>query len=165
MCICIEAGPNSWHSIRIIRSAVTSIYMYIHMYRGCDICIYIHVYINVYVHMHIYIYVYICIYMDARDFVNGHVLCVRICHAGEWVSHVTQMNPRGMSHKETSQVSYMNESWHIKEWVSHDWAYSVRENMLCRTQSLLWGSFAKETNNFKEPTVPHTFYATYSHVT
>jgi len=93
------------------------------------------------------------------------------------MSHVTHMNMSHVTHEHESRHTYEHESRHTYEHESrhtyehesrHTYEHESRHTcehgvstisrllkiigLFCRISSLLYGSFAKETCNFKEPT-------------
>ena len=101
------------------------------------------------------------------EWVTSHIWMIRVanmnesCHTCEWVmsqiwmSHVTHMNESfrkyELSYIWMRRVANMNESCHTYGVATISRLLKII-GLFCRISSLLYGSFAKKTLTFKEPT-------------
>jgi len=107
------------------------------------VCIYVYIYIHIYIytyictHTYVHINIYICTYIYIHLYLYDVSKYIRIC-----------------LHTYTYGVATISRLLRIM-------------GLFCRIQSLLQGSFAKETYNFKEPTNrshPIFMYMSHAHV-
>ena len=108
--------------IRICICVYTYLDTYTYVYRCIYICVYIHTHAHAYIRINVYIHIPICIHLYV--YINIYIHSIKI------------------------SCEYTQKCYGV--------VTSIRLlniiGLFCRIQSLLQGSFAKETYNFKEPT-------------
>ena len=124
------------------------IYLYICIYLSIYICMNVYIFISIYICMNVYIFIYI----PQRAACTGWsrpiewlmIQCVAVCCS------VLQCVAVVKEHKISDLSGLVSQ-------ISHYGVATISRllkiiGLLCRLSSLLQGSFAKETYNFKEPT-------------
>ena len=109
------------------------------------LCVYTYIYIHIHLYIHIYIHIYICIHTHIYDF-RERALRVRfLSRRPRWPCISTTM----YEHHTLWDQRYL---WLARYGVATISRLLKIIGLFCRISSLLEGSFAKETYNFKEHT-------------
>jgi len=137
ICICIHVYIYIYMYTRVcVFLMYICIFVYVYMYTYTYTCIHIHIYIHicifsyVYVYIYMYLYTYICIYVYIYIYIETKTTNTRI--------FICILTGRCISLYMYGMASVSKIDKII--------------GLFCRILSLWWGSFAKETYNFIDPT-------------
>jgi len=125
------------------------------MYICVCVCIYIYIYICIHTYMYIYKYVYMYIYISIHIYNYVYIwLYIGYIYIYSWCAHCEHW-------AENADGAKVDFCLYCHIWTKHEsCTYVVATisrllkiiGLFCRISSLLLGSIAKETYNFKKPT-------------